>query len=231
MEAVILAAGKGVRLHPHTLTTPKPLLPVQGRPILDWLLAALPLQVERVIVVVNYLAEKIEAHLASRDGGRAWVTVKQTEPRGTGDALRCCREHLRGDRFLVLNGDDLYAPDDLAKLARYPAGVLAHPVDQPHLFGIVFSKADGSLERLEEKPSLTGTHLANIGAYLFPRSVFELPLQLSSRGEYEITDWLSQLAANQPVQVVRATFWHPIGNIEAWHAAEQITIPVVRPTS
>ncbi len=225
MEAVVLAAGKGVRLQPHTLTTPKPLLPVQGRPILDWLLAALPPAVNRVVVVVNYLAEQIEAYLARQTHQPRWATVRQQTPRGTGDALRACQSVLTGERFLVLNADDLYAPADLARLADQPAGVLVHEVDQPHLFGIVFPRPDGTLERLEEKPNLTGIHLANIGAYVFPRLVFDIPLSLSPRGEYEITDWLTQLAARQPVSVVRATFWHPIGTVEAWRAADQLRIP------
>ena len=63
MDAIILAAGKGTRLRPYTEKVPKPLLPVQGRPILDWIIGALP-PVDRLIVVVNYLGEAIEEYLA-----------------------------------------------------------------------------------------------------------------------------------------------------------------------
>src|SRR2546423_759511 len=62
-DAACRAAGRGPRLRPHTLTTPKPLLPVRGRPILDWSLGALPSEVRRVLVVVHYLAEQVEAYL------------------------------------------------------------------------------------------------------------------------------------------------------------------------
>src|SRR4051812_31198539 len=101
MDAIILAAGLGTRLRPHTLTTPKPLLPVRGRPILDWTLGALPPAIDRVIVVVNYLAEQIEQYLAQQKHFASWQIVRQEQPRGTGDALRSCRAHLRSDRFLV----------------------------------------------------------------------------------------------------------------------------------
>src|SRR5690349_874593 len=121
MDAIILAAGLGTRLRPHTLTTPKPLLLVRGRPILDWTLGALPAPVDRVLVVVNYLAEQVEAYLASQPHVRDWVAVRQQVPRGTGDAVRCCRGHLRSDRFFVLNGDDLYGAADLEQLGRRPA--------------------------------------------------------------------------------------------------------------
>src|SRR5437764_7174100 len=104
MDAVILAAGLGTRLRPHTLTTPKPLLPVQGRPILDWILGALPPKVDRVVVVVHYLADQVESYLRSQKWFSQFVTVLQVTPRGTGDALRMCREHIHSDHFLVLNG-------------------------------------------------------------------------------------------------------------------------------
>src|SRR5437660_695354 len=161
MDVIILAAGLGTRLRPHTLTTPKPLLPVRGRPILDWTLGALPAAVDRVVVVVHYLAEQFEAYLQTQKHRPQWLTVRQEEPRGTGDALRACRDRLQSDRFLVLNGDDLFGARDLANLAQCPVGVLVHSVAEPRKFGIVFLRDDGTLERLVEKPDLDGPRMAN----------------------------------------------------------------------
>lgn len=227
MDAIILAAGLGTRLRPYTLDTPKPLLPVRGRPILDWTLGALPRSIDRVIVVVNYLAEKIEAYLAQQTHFTDWQTVRQAEPRGTGDALRSCQAHVRSDRFLVLNGDDLYGAADLAALAACRAGVLTFPVDDPKRWGIAFLKPDGTLEKLVEKPDLEGRHLANTGVYVFPREVFDIPLTLSARGEYEITDYVTALAQRGPVNVVPAKFWLPIGTVEAWQKAQEVDLESV----
>lgn len=224
MDAVILAAGLGTRLRPYTLTTPKPLLPVQGRPLLDWTLAALPPQVERLIVVVHYLAEQVETYLRQQTHQRHWQTVFQDQPQGTGDALRRCQTCVRSDRFLVLNGDDLYAAADLEALAACAAGLLCHKVTEPRKFGIAFRKEDGTLERLVEKPDLEGPQLANTGAYLFPRSVFQFHIERSPRGEYEITDYVSLLAQRQPVQIVEASFWLPIGTEQAWRQAESLDL-------
>lgn len=238
MDAIILAAGKGLRLRPHTETTPKPLLPVQGRPILDWIIGALP-PVERLVVVVNYLADQIEAYLARQPHVRNWVTVRQTEPRGTGDALMSCKSAITGDRVspvqpgcaeaqeardgrvMVLNGDDLIGRADLAKLAAVPMGILAHPVDAPENFGVIFRNADGTLKQIVEKQKgLAAPQLANVGGYVFPRRVFDLTLPLSPRGEYEITDAVSQLAATGPFHVIAADYWLPIGTVEQWNAAQ-----------
>jgi bifunctional UDP-N-acetylglucosamine pyrophosphorylase/glucosamine-1-phosphate N-acetyltransferase len=227
MDAVILAAGLGTRLRPHTLTTPKPLLPVRGRPILDWTLGALPRTVDRIVVVVHYLADQVEAYLRGQQHFPQWLTVNQEEPRGTGDALRRCRPQIQSDRFLVLNGDDLYGAADLAALARCPAGLLVHPVDEPRRFGIAFLRPDGTLDHLKEKPDLDGRQLANTGAYLFPREVLEFDLRLSERGEYEITDYVSILASRRAVSVVQASFWLPIGTVEAWQRAQEENLEAV----
>jgi bifunctional UDP-N-acetylglucosamine pyrophosphorylase/glucosamine-1-phosphate N-acetyltransferase len=229
MDAVVLAAGLGTRLRPHTLTTPKPLLPVQGRPLLDWTLGGLPPAVDRLVVVVHYLAEQVEAYLQEQKHFPQWQAVFQEKPRGTGDALRMCRDYLRSDRFLAINGDDLYGAADLEALARCPAGVLVQAVDEPRRFGIAFLRPDGTLERLVEKPDLDGRQLANTGAYLFPKEVFDIELSLSARGEYEITDYVSQLATRRPVQVVEAKFWLPIGTVEVWQKAQEMDLsPVVK---
>jgi bifunctional UDP-N-acetylglucosamine pyrophosphorylase/glucosamine-1-phosphate N-acetyltransferase len=216
MDAIILAAGKGTRLRPYTEAKPKPLLPVQGRPILDWIIGALP-PVDRLVVVVNYLAEQIEEYLGQQTHVRHWTTVRQEVPRGTGDALMACRGQVNSDRVMVLNGDDLIGRADLAKLAQVPMGILVHAVQKPEAFGIVFPNPDGTLKQIVEKPQgLVPPQLANIGGYVFPKSVFDLTLPLSPRGEYEITDAVGQLAQQGQFHVVQSNYWLPIGDVEQW---------------
>lgn len=229
MDAIVLAAGRGTRLRPHTDTTPKPLLPVQGRPILDWIIGALP-AIDRLVVVVNHLAEQVEAYLRGQSHARNWTTVRQAVPRGTGDALMSCKEAMSGcERVMVLNGDDLIGRADLAKLAAVPMGILAHPVETPESFGVIFRNPDGTLQRIVEKPKgLPAPQLANIGGYMFPGSVFELTLPLSPRNEYEITDAVSQLAARGGFQVVEAGFWLPIGTIAQWELAQTADVSAAK---
>jgi bifunctional UDP-N-acetylglucosamine pyrophosphorylase/glucosamine-1-phosphate N-acetyltransferase len=151
--------------------------------------------------------------------------VPQAVPRGTGDALMSCKDVVTSDRVMVLNGDDLIGRADLARLAAVPMGILAHPVREPESYGILFRKPDGTLDRVVEKPKgLPAPQLANIGAYLFPRSVFDLTLPLSPRGEYEITDAVSQLATIGRFEVVEASYWLPIGTIEQWQGAQTANV-------
>lgn len=227
MDAVLLAAGLGTRLRPHTEKTPKPLLPVQGRPILDWTLGALPRSVDRVIVVTHYLAGQIDEYLRSQRHFQNWVTVPQGEPQGTGDAFRKCQPQIQSDKVLVINGDDLFGAADLAQLASCPAGLIVKEVQDPKRWGIAFLKKDGTLEKLLEKPDLPPPQLANTGAYVFPRSVFEIEITRSPRGEYEITDYVTKLAAKTPFHVVRSTFWFPIGDEAAWNAAQTLELDKV----
>ena len=116
MKAVIFAAGKSTRTYPLTLTRPKPLLPVMGRPILAWQLDAMPREVDTVVLVVGYKHEMIRAHFGASYGRLKLEYVAQTEQLGTGHAVLVCEGAIDGP-FLAMNGDDLYAPEDLAAVA------------------------------------------------------------------------------------------------------------------
>ncbi len=175
MDAIILAAGLGTRLRPHTLQTPKPLLPVQGRPILDWTLAALP---KRSIACwssrITWASRSKRTYASKRisRSGKWCVRKRRAAP-----ATPCLPAgNTCAEQFLALNGDDLFGAADLARLAHCTAGVLCHPVDEPRRFGIAFRKPDGTLDRLVEKPDLDGRHLANTGAYVFPRQRLRHPV-------------------------------------------------------
>src|SRR5262249_27783573 len=114
-----------------------------------------------------------------------------------------------------------YGAADLEKLAACPAGLLTQPVDEPRRFGIAFLRPDGTLEKLVEKPPLEGRQLANTGADPFPRHVFATEVKESARGGHEVTDYVTALAQREPVHVVQAEFWLPIGTVEVWQAAQE----------
>ena len=228
MDGIILAGGKGTRMLSLTTGTPKPLLHVQGRPILEWSLMGLRPTVDHVLIVVKYLKEQIESFMTQQNIFEQYSLVEQLpEPLGTGHALQCCEPHLRSAEFIVHNGDDLFGSADLARLAQVDYGILTIPRDDQSRWGVAVMDDAGKLVHLHEKPA-EGTYStpvqASIGAYKLSRFIFEHQLELSERGEYEITDYVSWLATAAGVQVVPADFWFPIGNPDDLQAAQSIDI-------
>lgn len=228
MDGIILAGGKGTRMRPLTNDTPKPLLMVQGRPILEWSLLGLRPTADHVLVVVKYLKEQIEAYMAQQTIFEQYTLVEQLpEPLGTGHALQCCAPYLRSDAFIVHNGDDFFGSRALAQLAEKPYAILTMPRDDQSRWGVAVMDEDGALVRLHEKPA-EGTYpipvQASIGGYKLDKRIFEYELPLSARGEYELTDYVTWLAATQRVDVVPADFWFPIGTPPELDAAQQLDL-------
>lgn len=209
--AVILAAGKSTRTYPLTLDTPKGLLKVLNKFVLRRTLDELVGIVNNVIIVVNYKQEMIRQAMGAKYNGIAIRYVVQKEPNGTGGALLACQPYLKG-RFLVLNGDDLYSGTDIQRIMKYPYAILAQKVADPSRFGVLAIDSKGYLKRIIEKPKEKIGNLINAGCYLFDTNVFHHQLQRSSRGEYEIIDYLMYLAREKGVKVVEVKkYWLALG--------------------
>lgn len=195
MDAILLAGGYGTRLRPLTYTRPKPLLPVAGRPMVEWVLDRLPPEVRRVVVAVNWKAQALGTYFATRESkgkGRRveFVVVKEDEPLGTAGAVKNCEAHLASDRFFVLNAD-IVSTMDLGAMVRAHAankgaGVISlkevAPADVVH-YGVVRedeqAAAEGAIRIADfmekpKDPSLAPSRLINAGAYLLDRSVLSL---------------------------------------------------------
>lgn len=228
MDGIILAGGAGTRMRPLTRDKPKPLLELQAQPILAWSLMSLRGTVDRVLVVVHYLKERIAAAMAAQDIFEDYLLVEQSpEPLGTGHALLCCRDHLASDGFLVVNGDDLYPAAALRALSRHDFGLLSSARDDYENYGVVLRDAAGEFQRIHEKPA-AGSYAAsapcNSGAYKFTAAVFDYAPARSARGEIEITDFVSAAARDHAVKVVDSPFWLPIGDPAALAAAQSVDV-------
>ncbi len=184
VDAVLLAGGFGTRLRPLTYTRPKPLLPVAGRPMVEWVLDRLPPEVDRVIVTVNWQAEKLRAHFEDSDRDLEFVVVNEDEPLGTAGAVLNCQEHL-GDRFFVLNAD-IVSSMNLAEMLQYhldTAGVATislkevEPEEVVH-YGVATMdpEEEGRIQGFVEKPpspDAAPSRLINAGAYILEASVLD----------------------------------------------------------
>ncbi|MEM5799030.1 MAG: sugar phosphate nucleotidyltransferase [Candidatus Aenigmatarchaeota archaeon] len=206
IDAVILAAGKSVRMHPLTLAKPKPMLKIANRPLLHWTLANLQGIAKRVFIVVGYMKEKI-----SVDGFNLDIKfVEQKGQLGTAHALAAV-EKMVGERFLVLPGDDLFGAEDIRRVVRYKLAVLAKETDRPWDFGIVEMER-GKLKHIEEKPKEPKSRLANTGCYVLDRRIFPCikRIKASPRGELELTDAINEFAKSADIEIVNAREWIPI---------------------
>jgi bifunctional UDP-N-acetylglucosamine pyrophosphorylase/glucosamine-1-phosphate N-acetyltransferase len=222
MQAVIMAAGLGTRLRPHTDRTPKPMLRVAGRPILEWSIERLPASVDEVIIVVGYRKEQIIGHFGAAWRGRRIRYVEQPELKGTGDAVHRCRSLLDG-RFLALNGDDLYGPDDLERLLEHDLAILAEATDVPGRFGAFRTDERGHLIDIIEGADIPAGGLVNAGAYALDGRFFDQPLVPIKNGtEFGLPQTLVLLAKEHAVRILAADFWLPIGYPEDLEKASAV---------
>ena len=213
MQAVMMVAGKSTRTYPLTLTRPKPLLPVINRPLIFYNLDQLAGLVEEVILIVGYRKEMISAMLGGKYRDMKLIYQEQKEQLGTGHAVLQAAPHIRG-RFLVMNGDDLYAREDIARLLDYRYAALAKKVPDPSQYGVILTDEKGHIVGLVEKPREFVGDLANIGCYIFEPDIFpELEtLPLSERGEIELTEAILNIARRKPFfAVLISGYWLPTG--------------------
>lgn len=184
MQVVLLAGGKGTRLRPLTYTTPKPLLPIMGRPMVAHILERLPSYCDEVLLTVSHRADDLRAWAAHTEDpaldGREVQIVEETEPLGTAGAVKNCALHVE-DTFMVLNGDLLSDLDMAAHVAthrkRGGVGSLAlHPVEDPSRFGVVAIGDDGRITQFVEKPPAeeAPSRLVNAGAYVLEPEVLDM---------------------------------------------------------
>lgn len=221
--AVILAAGKGTRMGSLTADTPKPMLPLAGKPMLEHILDRLRgAGIRRVLVVIGYRGDLIRAHFA--DYPLAMEYREQEVANGTGSAALLAREFVGEDAFVLTFGDILCSTADyrglMAKLDTAAAGVLGVKyVDDPAPGAAVYEENDRVVRIVEKPPVGTSTtHWNSAGLYAFRPVVFEelAKIPLSPRGEYELTTAVEQLIRGD--EVVRmypiAQDWMDVGRPE-----------------
>ena len=202
MKAVVLAAGKGERLSPLTENRPKHLLPVGGKPLLEWSLRGIAdAGITDVLIVTHYMEEKIKGQFEDGRGlGLNLSYIKQENMLGTADAFRIAEEFVNGEAFIGFYGD-LYVNPEIFKYlidshSENETTLCVVPVENPSQTGVVELDHDRVVNIVEkprqgEEPSKLG----NAGVYVFNPEIFKFIAEtgFSQRNEYEITDSLKAL--------------------------------------
>lgn len=225
MQCVLICAGKGTRMRPLTDKTAKPLIKVCGKPILDHIVEALPSEIDELVLVVGYLDEQIRKYCGKEYLGRPVTYVNQEDYcGGTGDALMCAKDVVRG-KFLFMYSDDIHGKNALKEVIKKDHAMLAMASDTPELFGVLAVNEDGTLKEIIEKPENPSSNLVNIGGFVVDDSIFSYEVPVSHLGELLVTDILTAYAKDNPVTIIKQDLWLPIGSPEHITEAERILCP------
>ncbi|WP_024769770.1 sugar phosphate nucleotidyltransferase [Aquimarina macrocephali] len=227
MKIIVPMAGRGSRLRPHTLTIPKPLIPVAGKPIVHRLVSdiakVLGEPVEEIAFILGDPAffgdDVVESltTLAESLGAKASI-YRQDQPLGTGHAIMCAKESLSGPAVIAYADTLIRADFNLDKNAD--SVIWVKQVDQPEAYGVVKLNDKSEIVELVEKPKEFVSDLAVIGIYYFKDvAVLKNELQyvldnnIINGGEYQINDGIKRMMSNGKVFVTgQVDEWMDCGN-------------------
>ena len=174
MKAVILAGGRGKRLKPITDYVPKPLIPINNIPIIEWQIKYLKkFDIDEVVICSGYKTTMIENYLKMKDLGIKIKFSIEKSPLGTGGAIKKASKMIKGKEFFVINGDTI-TDIDLKKLAKIPNSIAA--IELKTKYGILDIK-DQKIIKFREKKEIADTWM-NAGIYYLQKSIVkELPIK------------------------------------------------------
>jgi glucose-1-phosphate thymidylyltransferase len=227
MNIVIPMAGLGKRMRPHTLTTPKPLLPIAGKPIVQRLVEDIAkvcnTPIHEIAFVVGHFGKEVEDSLLkiAESVGAQGKICYQNEALGTAHAILCGKEVLHGN-VIVAYADTLFKAGFHLDLTN-DASIWVQKVDNPSAYGVIRQDKTGKITEIVEKPSEFVSDLAIIGIYYFKdgenfRKELEFLIEndIKVNGEYYITDALDNMNRKglifNPSQVEE---WLDCGNKDA----------------
>ena len=229
MRAILLAGGKGTRLRPLTLNTPKPIVPIFDRPFLQYqidLLRQVP-DIDEIVLSLNYQPRRIEEVFGDgSDLGIHLRYVVEPNPLGTGGAIKFAAEQYRGAPLVVFNGDVFTSVDLPAVLALHrerkaKATIVLTPVDNPTAYGLVETDKDGNVQAFLEKPTPDQIRCDTINAGIYilePETLDRIPVDTV----YSIErGYFPSLVANQETFVAYTYrgYWLDIGAPDKYRQA------------
>lgn len=204
MKIIVPMAGMGKRMRPHTLTVPKPLIKVAGKPIVEWLVEDITRtcreKVEEIAFVVGEFGDAVEKQLiaiAERLGAQGTIHY-QDEPLGTAHAILCARSALKG-KVIVAFADTLFRAE--FTIDENQDGVIwVNRIDDPRMFGVVKVNESNIITDFVEKPQQFVSDLAIIGIYYFKDGEnlskeldYLIDNGIKEKGEYQLTNALENM--------------------------------------
>lgn len=203
MKVIIPAAGEGTRLRPHTNTKPKPILPIAGSTIIDFIMDDISLipNLEEVIFIVGYLKEKMIEYLTSKYKNIKLSFVVQKEYKGLAHAISLTREYIKdNDKIFIILGDTIFKLNLPEIISKNENSLGVCEVDNPSRFGVAILNDKGIIKKLVEKPKEPISNLALTGLYhiinskeLFEAVDYIIKNDIKTKNEYQLTDALEYM--------------------------------------
>lgn len=224
MKAIILAAGEGVRMRPLTLKTPKALLKVNGKTLLEHTISCLPKEIDELILVIGYLHKQIKDYCGAKFLGKKVRYIWQKKPRGTYHALKLCQRLIKiGERFLVLPADDLHGKKGIENCLKHRLALLVAESENPQKFGVVRLSRDSVITEIIEKPENPPSNLISTAVMVLDSKIFKYKPKRHPNGEHYLSEAVSQMIKDgRRIYAVKATLWLPIGYPEDLKKNEKI---------
>jgi len=222
MKAIIPAAGAGTRMRPHTYVTPKILMKIGEKPIIDYIIEDLISNgIDEIDLVMNPEGDRIKKHIKERFSIKIRF-IFQTEIKGIAHAVGMASDEFTDEPILIVLGDTLFE-GDLKKFLNSEYTCLGvKEVEDPHKFGVVVSNEKGFVERLVEKPDTFLSNTALVGIYFIKNGnrlkdsiEYLLKNNIKTKGEYQITDAIQNMVENgEKITTSAIEGWYDCGNPE-----------------
>jgi bifunctional UDP-N-acetylglucosamine pyrophosphorylase/glucosamine-1-phosphate N-acetyltransferase len=201
MQAVILAAGRGKRMNHLTNETPKPMIKVAGKNLIEWKIERLPKEIDEVIIVIGYLGEQIKKYFGSNFAGKKITYVEQGDLSGTGSALFSVKDLLNG-KFIVMMGDDIYGEKDIKNSLSNGWSILTERVKTPKKGAKIVLNKENLIKDIVERSELIEGDLNNAGMYVLGTEIFNYPLIPIGNGEFGLPQTIVKALNDFPIKMV-----------------------------
>ena len=232
MKVIIPLAGKGTRLRPHTHITPKPMLRIAGKPVIDYVMDDLARLggVEEVIYITGHLKEKVEQYTRAKYPWKS-VFIEQKEQKGTADAIGLARPYV-DQPVMIIFVDTIFDADfSVIKTSTDDGIIWAKEVEDYQRFGVIVSDKNGHMTKIVEKPKDPISKNANIGLQyirnwkLMFEGIDHVMKQPPNKGEYYLTDafqYMVEKGAKLKVEQVEG--WYDAGKIDTLLESNRIML-------
>lgn len=204
MKAILLAAGEGQRMRPLTFSEPKPLLKINGKPLIDYIIDSLTPEITEIIIVIRYLGDKIKDHLGNEYKDRRIFYIEGSD-KGNAYSFLAAKPFINNERFMFIYADEFPNPKDVSNCLKHDLSVTVFESKNPKAHGLAYLNQDGSIKQIIEKPENPESNLAVDGIMVLNEKIFNYRAISHPNGEFYFTSLLDQFVKEHKVWPVKTS--------------------------